>query len=136
MTHILFHTVTDNNSKLSRIAHIVQEHFYKKDKILIFVPSDEAATFLDQLLWRLPEGSFLPHAIVKGPSNERIAVTTVSENVNHANVLINLVQAVPAHAQQFERIHELMDLTHPAKKELSEKRLEEYTALKLSVKTL
>lgn len=127
MPFVQFHSVSDNNSKLNKIAHTVHNHFNKHESVLIYVPSDEAAAFINQLLWKFPHDSFLPHVIAKGPVDEKVAITTIAANINKASVLINLVSSIPEHASEFSIIHELMDLTHPAKEELSKKRLEEYS---------
>lgn len=125
---IFFLRVVDNTAKLQRLCHIVQDVFLSKENLLIIVPSDEVAAYIDQLLWRLPEESFLPHVIANGPIKERVVITTAASNLNQADTLLNLCPTIPANAKDFQTIYELLDLTHPTKEDLSRKRIEAYQA--------
>lgn len=125
---IVFLRVTDNGSKTARICAIVQQHFEHGDRVLITVTNDEVAGYVDQLLWKLPEESFLPHQIVRGPSEERIAITTGKENYNKAKVLLNLCPEASPISSQFEMVYELLDETHPDKLRMSQQRQKDYQA--------
>ncbi len=121
-TKVHFLKVIDNQSKLIRITQTIQKHFEQNATVLIIVPTIEAAQYIDQLLWKLPEESFLPHAIAEGPTTERIAISTDARNVNHATILLNLNQTAHPHPKEFHTIYELYDQTHPSKEELSQQR--------------
>lgn len=123
---VIFINVSDNTSKLQRLCSIVDDHFSKRERILILAPSDDAANYIDQLLWRLPEDSFIPHIIAKGPTKELVAITTQKSNVNQAPIVINLCPEVPALDAAVHLVYELLDRTHPTKEELSRKRLATY----------
>jgi DNA polymerase-3 subunit chi len=125
-TRITFLRVVDNAAKLQRLCGAVHYHFLRKEKALIGVSSDEAAAYVDQLLWRIPEDSFIPHAIVNGPTKELVAITKALNNVNQAQALINLRVEIPNNIKEYTVIYDLLDLTHPSKEEQSRKRQEAY----------
>lgn len=121
-TKVHFLKVVDNQTKLLRICQTVQKHFDQNTPVLILVPTLEAARYIDELLWKTPPESFLPHAIAEGPTTECIAISTDSQRVNQAKVLVNLCQTVPTNYMDFHTIYELYDQTHPSKEELSRQR--------------
>lgn len=123
-----FLRVTNTAEKLDSICQITHKHFKKKEAILIAVPSTEAAIYIDQLLWRQPDDSFLPHAIVNAPTHELVAITTTSDNVNQAKILINLCPNIPVNLTGYIIIYDLFDLTHPTKEQLSLNRQSAYAA--------
>lgn len=126
---IYFLRVADISSKLNRICRTVQTHFDRKESVLIAVPSQEAAAYIDQLLWRQPEESFLPHMIVNTPTKEMVAITTSKTNINSAKALINLNPDIPKNIDDYLIIYDMLDLTHPAKEQLSRAREAAYREL-------
>ena len=121
--------IANNQSKLLTIAEISSKHFYHKETLLILVPSDEAAHYIDQLLWKLPEESFIPHAIIHSRSSERVAISTAKANLNQAQVLLNLrPEAAVEVSGPHMLIYDLIDHSSPAKLELSQKRETAYRA--------
>lgn len=132
-TKVQFLKVIDTTSKLQRITQTIQKHFEQNACILITVPTTEAAYYIDQLLWKMPADSFLPHAIVEGPSTERIAISTDMANANHATVLFNLCPTEYPHPKEFHTLYELYDQTHPSKEELSRQRHSVYQQQGLEV---
>jgi len=130
---VYFLSVTDNTTKLNSICNVIQDHFYKKETILISVASDEAAVYIDTLLWKMPEESFIPHLIAKNTVNERVVITTSQTNLNQAGVLVNLCSTMPTNINDFNVIYELMDRTHPEKEILANKRKAAYEAAGLNI---
>jgi DNA polymerase IIIc chi subunit len=116
---IIFIKVNDNTKKLFKICQIVRQHFDSEERILFTTPTQEAAQYLDQLLWRLPEEGFLPHNIIVKDSEERIGISTILENLNKADVLFNLCPTASPIFSQFKTVYELYDETHPSKAEQS-----------------
>ena len=125
---IIFIEVRDNTSKLNKICATVQHHFTCKERILIAVPSPEAAQYIDQLLWRLPEESFLPHVVAQKPCKDMIVITTAAVNINGAHILFNLRSEPMILASGYDKIYELLDYTHAEKENLSRQRLAIYQA--------
>lgn len=112
---ILFIEVKDNLTKLEKIIEIAHKHYKKNEPVLISVPNSEAAIYLDQLLWRSPEESFLPHSVTDKPSPDPLIITYTHSNPNHAKILINLCSTHSPISLQFTLIYELLDKTHPDK---------------------
>ena len=125
-TQIFFHTVETPQAKVALLVNLVKRQFELNRRVLVSVPNDEAARFMDQLLWRTPEESFIPHQIVNKPCSDLIAITTQLQNLNQAQVLINLCPLSSPLCSQFECVFELLDQTHPEKMAASLKRKEDY----------
>jgi DNA polymerase IIIc chi subunit len=129
LPRVCFIRVGDNASKLNQICSLVHRHFLKNERILIPVPSQEAAAYIDQLLWKMPEESFLPHAIVNIPCQERIVITTTTlSNINQAAIIINLLPALHVNPAPAHCIYELLDLTSAEKEAASRKKEAAYRA--------
>lgn len=126
LTRVCFIRVTDNTSKLQKLCAVIHDHFIKKEKVLIVVPSAEAAKYIDQLLWRMPEESFVPHVIANGTTNEQIAITTSFSNLNGALTLVNLLPNICTSLGSIDMIYELLDLTSKEKEEISRRKQEAY----------
>lgn len=122
-TQVHFLQIADNAQKMLTLCTLAQKHFYAKEKMLICVPTDEAAAYIDLLLWRMPEESFIPHEIAN-PAKITIAKST--ENINEATILINLGPQIPINLDAFACIYELYDKTHPSKVEQAEQKLAAY----------
>lgn len=128
-TAIFFIEVTNVASKLQAICKTVHKHFEKRERVQISVGDAASASYIDQLLWKIPEESFLPHAIIDTPSAATpIAITAVAANLNQATVLINLAAGPSSIIHLFQTAYELLDHTAPTKKELSQKRYATYQA--------
>lgn len=130
---VYFLRVVNTTSKLNGICQTTHKHFRKKEAVLIAVPSQEAAMYIDQLLWRLPVDSFLPHSIANEPIQELVAITTTTINVNQAKIIINLCPDIPKNVTGYSMIYDLLDLTHPTKEQLSLHRQSAYQTLGYSL---
>lgn len=126
---VIFLKVMDNAMKAKRLSEAVSYYFLQQVSILLLVPNDQAAQYVDQLLWRLPENSFLPHQITQEATNEFIAISTVQSNLNQAQTLINLCPMASPIADQFITIIELLDHTSVEKLQLSQQRQAAYRSL-------
>lgn len=126
---VIFLKVMDNAMKAKRLSDAVNYYFLQQVSILLLVPNDQAAQYVDQLLWRLPENSFLPHQITQETTNELIAISTAQSNLNHAQTLINLCPTACSIADQFITIIELLDHTSVEKLQLSQQRQAAYRSL-------
>jgi DNA polymerase-3 subunit chi len=124
---VTFYRVKDNSGKIQFICDKAHEAFRHERRLLIAVPNLQAAQYIDALLWRLPEESFIPHIIADTPTSEWIAITLQEiDNVNKAVCLLNLCPMPSLLYQQVEEIYDLYDETHPQKKELSQQRYQFY----------
>lgn len=124
---VIFHPVKSSAAKLKTISDIVANAFAAGEKMLIVVPSTEAAAYIDQLLWRMPEESFVPHVIAaKSVPNRIVIAVNPTQNFNQAAILLNLSPAVSPIVDQFAEVHELFDETDPTKAEQSIQRQKHY----------
>ncbi|MBJ7450086.1 MAG: DNA polymerase III subunit chi [Parachlamydiales bacterium] len=124
---IHFRRVLKNIDKLSAVCQIAQEQFLRKERLLITVPDETTEKYIDELLWRLPTDSFLPHFVRTSECEESIVITRWPKNLNHAGVLLNLCPNPTPIALQFLHIYELFDETHPSKKAISQKKWDIYS---------
>jgi DNA polymerase-3 subunit chi len=131
---VIFYRVKDNSAKIQLIYTKAQEAFQHEKRLLIAVPNLQAAQYIDALLWKFPEESFMPHVIADAPTAEWIAITMQEQqNINQAARLLNLCPTPSALYQQVEEVYDLLDESHPQKLELSQQRLRLYQAKGLVV---
>jgi DNA polymerase-3 subunit chi len=125
-TRVVFFQVRDSKSKLQRLCETARSHFAKKEHFLILVEDEKGASFVDDLLWKLPETSFLPHAVAESETRDWIAIAREKKNVNGARVAFNLCSTPLLIDGPFRIIYEFEDLTAPSKKQLSSLRFDAY----------
>jgi len=84
---------------------------------------------LDDMLWTFSDGSFLPHEVYRGEpaAHERVMVMVGSEvgPPSHRGLLINLMEAMPADVNAYERIAEIVDVD-PERKRAARERFKQY----------
>ncbi len=125
-TRVVFFLVKDINTKLLKIVKAAQYHFSKKEHLLIQVADDNAAQYIDDLLWKVPDTGFLPHIQSQDLTEEYIVITKTKKNLNHARFVFNLCPTPLLFEESYQIIYELEDLTTPNKQMLSRKRFEAY----------
>jgi DNA polymerase-3 subunit chi len=98
---------------------------------LVYIQTQEVQK-LDDLLWTFSDGSFLPHEIYRGQpaSHPKVKVMLGSDvgPPSHRSLLINLVEAMPADANAYERIAEIVDVD-PERKRNARERYKQYRQL-------
>ena len=114
-TRVVFFQVRDAGAKLRRICETARSHFERKEHFLILVEDAKAATFVDELLWKIPETSFLPHVVSDEITKDWIAVSKIKKNVNGARAAFNLCPTPLLIEGPFRIIYEFEDLTAPSK---------------------
>jgi DNA polymerase III subunit chi len=98
--------------RLRLACRVAEKAYLAKQRVLVW--SDEPALLprFDELLWTFGDGSFVPHDTVSQPGatcQAPVALTTGPLPADHADVLVNLGQAVPPFYEQFTRVAELLD---------------------------
>lgn len=124
---VIFLPIKTNQQKIECICHHAQKHFNQDDKVLIIAPSELAVQYLDELLWKYPNDSFLPHVSMQTPCHDKIVITTFAQNLNHATIVLNLCLDYCPIANNIEIIYELYDETTPEKLEQSKRRKHMYS---------
>lgn len=132
-TQVTFWRVTDVKAKLALISSLVQRHFIKAERVLILAPNEAAAKYVDTLLWTHPPEGFLPHAVSDRPLNAAILITTVHQNLNQAQVLLNLCPDISAIANEVTQVYDLLDETDAVKNALAQQRKAKYEQAGFSV---
>jgi DNA polymerase-3 subunit chi len=123
---IIFLKVLTNQEKLFSLTKTIQKHFDLGDQLLILCPNIQVANYIDQLIWRLPEDSFIPHSIVNEMCHEKVAITYQNENFNKAGILINLCKEIPSLPLGFQLVYDLFDQTDADRHALSKARFSSY----------
>jgi DNA polymerase IIIc chi subunit len=123
---VVFFQVPDATAKLNRIAEIAQYHFIRKEHLLILAEEDKALAFADELLWKHPPDSFLPHSIQEAESKEWIVLTKIKKNLNDARYVFNLCPTPLLIEGPFRIIYDFEDTREPNKKMLSQIRFDAY----------
>ncbi len=123
---VIFYQVKDNGAKLQRIIETAKTHFVKKEPLLIFVEDARSQQFVDELLWKSPETSFLPHAAADDLTSELIVITKAKANLNQAKAAFNLCPTPLLIEGPFKIIYEFEDMTNLVKKNLSSLRFDAY----------
>lgn len=123
---VVFFHVRDLTSKLNKIIQAANYHFERKEHFLIQVADEKALSFLDDLLWKMPIDSFLPHFIAENPQKDFVVITNKKHNLNRAKYVFNLCPTPLLYEENYQIIYELEDLTTPNKRMLSQKRFQAY----------
>ena len=98
--------------------------------IYIHAASREAAATIDDMLWTFRDISFLPHASIDAmdsAGDTPIIIGWEGEQPQQRQVLINLSGAVPEHAENYERIIEIVP-SEPAERNQARARYRDYRA--------
>jgi len=125
-TRVIFIQVNSASAKVQHIVQKAQTHFSRKERFLIIVDDDKAASYTDELLWHHTAEIFLPHAIYSSETQEWIAITKEKKNINNARYAFNLCSTPLLTQGSFRVIYDFDDATSPHKKNLSETRFEAY----------
>ena len=126
LPRVIFFQVQDNSKKIQKIIEMSHLHFERQEPFLILVEDAKAQVFIDELLWKTPDTSFIPHTATDEESNELIAITKVKKNINQASFVFNLCITPLLIHGPFKIIYEFEDLTTPSKKNLSTLRFDSY----------
>ena len=133
MRVILF-SVKNSLEKLRKIVQVTRFHYRKKHKFLIQVSDEKSAKFVDNLLWEMPEESFLPHEITNSATKQCIAITNSKENVNEAKYVFNLWHS-PLIFKPYKVIYDFEDGTSEYKRNLSIQRISGYKEANYSIES-
>ena len=108
----LFFQVTHKALKPKKIIQLAQEHFDKKEALLIRLPNQQSVEYVDLLLWRSPVDSFLPHIATQKRCSDLIVLTQHSTNLNGAKKVLNLCpEPIIEESSLFLKIYEFEDLS-------------------------
>ena len=121
---VTFFQVKLNQEKLNKICETAQDHFERKVPLIIKAPSS-AIDFIDDLLWKHPKESFLPHSKRNEDPNALIIITDTDEKPNKATALFNLTPYA-LHQEKISTLYEFEDNSTAEKLNLSKERYQTY----------
>jgi DNA polymerase-3 subunit chi len=125
-TRVILFQIRQVKEKISRVVEMANLHFEKKESLILFVEDEKAALFVDELLWKIPPTSFLPHTISEETNNEFIAISRLKKNTNQARYAFNLCPTPLLIEGPFKIIYDFEDLTTPSKQQFSALRFDAY----------
>lgn len=113
---VILFQVSNDREKLNRITHIAQECFEKREPLLIRLPHKKALEYVDTLLWRSPQDSFLPHVVTDESCRDLVVLTLSDTNPNQARTILNLcAHPIVNRDLFFTHIYEFDDLSSSKK---------------------
>lgn len=87
---IIFIQIKKASDKLINITKTAALHFENKKHILFLTEDEASQKYVDDLLWKEPKFSFLPHCVSDSASEDYIVITTNKVNVNNCLHVFNL----------------------------------------------
>lgn len=110
MTKFSFYVSSSNSSNglYKLLPSLLEKMLMKNHKVLIACNTPQVVKYVDDLLWRFQPTKFLPHGInsEEKAANQPILITSESENLNHADILITFsgkeVKKVSSFVQVFD----------------------------------
>ncbi|MBI5346429.1 MAG: DNA polymerase III subunit chi [Chlamydiae bacterium] len=124
-SHVIFFQVKEIKTKILKIIQTTYRHFEKKEPLLIKVMDEPALKFVDELLWKTPIESFLPHVVSNTVCQDLIVITKEDKNLNQG-ALLNLSPDIVYIDSSFKTIYDFDDFTSHDKQLASKKRFNFY----------
>lgn len=114
------------NGRLYFACRLAEKAYGELDAIYAHAETAAMADQLDEMLWTFRQGSFVPHERLAGQEPRApVCIGTPEEARESGQLLINLTGEVPAFAEQFTRIAEIVD-TDEGSRTASRKRFRRY----------
>lgn len=127
----------DERSRQTLACKLAEKAYRLENAVYIHVKTRADAEQLDQLLWTFRDGSFVPHALSDAADETAASPVIIgcdADDVESRDLLINLCDEIPAFAESFPRVAELVT-TDETCRMLSRKRFTEYRDKGHSIRT-
>jgi DNA polymerase IIIc chi subunit len=62
-TRVVLFQIRESKEKLHKLPEQAAFHFERKEPLIILAEDEKAALYVDELLWKAPPTSFLPHTL-------------------------------------------------------------------------
>jgi len=118
----------DERSRYTLACKLAEKAYRLENTVYIHTRNRADAERLDELLWTFRDGSFVPHALRDANDDSDaspVMIGSESEDVPSHDLLINLCDEIPAFAESFPRVAELVNSDENCRL-LSRKRFAEY----------
>lgn len=109
-------------------CRLAEKAYRLKNTVHIHTVSRDDAQRLNELLWTFRDGSFVPHDVVDNSDLSKLSPVSIGcadDAVEARDLLINLCDDIPAFAETFPRVAELVSSDETSKQE-SRKRFVAY----------
>lgn len=114
MPQVDFYILADVKAPAQQLhaCRLAEQAFDQGQKVYLRVATEQQVQQLDELLWTFSDRVFLPHEIAgpASPSHPLIAALIGRETAPEGfrSLLVNMTDEMPADADQFERIAEVV----------------------------
>ena len=98
----------DEHSRYTLACKLAEKAWRLENTIHIHTMSQADAERLDELLWTFRDGSFVPHELVSSGNPAPVSIGYDGNTIESRDLLINLCDEIPAFANTFPRIAELV----------------------------
>ena len=122
---VIFLQIKTLTDKLVKITKTASTHFTNKKHLLIIVADEKSQNYVDNLLWKEPKFSFIPHSVSDTHVEEYITITQKKSNINNAKYIFNLT-STPFTEFDCKVIYEFDDYTDKKKAEASKQKFKFY----------
>lgn len=117
MTKVDFYLLAGNgqNAREVMACKLIDKIYQLNHKVYVHTDSPQDASRIDEMLWTLKPGNFIPHDIISDKRNteESAKAPVIIGHEKSApqihDVLINLTHEVPLFFSQFKRVAEFVD---------------------------
>ena len=116
------------HSRQSFACRLAEKAYRLKNTVQIHAGNEQDAQRIDDLLWTFRDGSFVPHDGLNesnGSQSSPVRISCGADDVEPRDLLINLCDEIPAFAETFPRVAELVSSDETCKQE-SRKRFSAY----------
>lgn len=128
---------TDERSRLTLACKLAEKAYRLENTVYIHTRTRADAAKLDELLWTFRDGSFVPHGVSgkeDGTESSPVMIGSEADNIEPRDLLINLCDEIPAFAESFPRVAELVTSDEECRR-LSRQRFVEYRNKGHSIQT-
>jgi len=123
---IIYFSVKETRHKLGAIVSTAHKHLRMKKNLYILCADKTTLHFVSQLLWNEPKESFLPHSLDGSFPNSLIQLILPQPSYSQLHYIFNLTSQAILQTPDLKAIYEMDDQTHPAKREIFEKKFKLY----------
>ena len=123
---VVLFQIRENKDKLHRLLEQAKFHFERKEHLILLAEDEKAAQYVDELLWKFPPTSFLPHTLSEEATTDYIAISRTKKNLNQARYAFNLCPTPLLIEGPFKMIYDFEDLSSPSRQQFSALRFDAY----------
>jgi len=127
----------DERSRYTLACKLAEKAYRLDNTVYIHTRNRSDAAQLDELLWTFRDGSFVPHCVngsTDGTETSPVTIGSEIDGIEPRDLLINLCDEIPAFADSFPRVAELVTSDEECRR-LSRQRFVEYRNQGHSIQT-